>query len=846
MKRSARLLATLLLLVATVLSPIATGYAASTRPPRPLDAAALRLALRKLAVTGNVLYIAAHPDDENTAMLAWLANERLVRTGYLSMTRGDGGQNLIGDEKGERLGVIRTQELLAARRIDGAEQFFTRALDFGFTKNPEETFRIWNHDEILADVVWVIRKFQPDVIITRFPVTGEGGHGHHTASAILAEEAFDAAADPKRFPEQLDRVKPWQTKRLFWNAFMRPGDAPPANALAVDLGSYNVLLGKEYTEIAAESRTMHKSQGFGSEARRGEVLNYLILRKGAPADKDLLEGVPTGWSRLEGASAISSLVEEANRRFDPEQPAAILPQLLAIDDALATLSNDERTAQKREELRDLIRAATGLWVEAIASEPVVTSGEKLETKVMAVMRGNADLTLDGVEIHRVGDGQRVAASTEAAKALVKNRSAMTTLSVDVDAPTTAPYWLVDEPLHEAGQPAGRFNVHDKSQIGRPENAPAYEALFNLSSGGKRFTISTPLLYRWTDRVQGEQYRSVTIAPAVTAAFSQSVFLFPNSAPRDVVVSVTNQSAAAREAEVHLNLPSGWTAQPSSQKVSLAGRGANALATFRLTPSSAASSGSIGVDLRSGEVSDHAARSLVKIDYPHIPIQTLFPTASARAVRSDIKRVGQHIGYIAGSGDEVPRALEQMGYDVHLLTDDEITNHSLQQYDAIVVGVRAFNVRETLENQLAPLLRYVENGGTAVVQYNTVDETLAKVLGPYPLELSRDRVTVEEAPVRSIEPHHRVLETPNKITAADFEGWVQERGLYFASKWDGRYYAVLSSNDPGEKPLDGGLLVAYYGKGVYIVTGYSFFRQLPAGVPGAYRLFANLVSARQKP
>src|SRR2546423_6447732 len=393
----------LLLLLLLITSP-----ALHAQQPAPPDAAETELALRRLGVVGSVLYVGAHPDDENTALLAYLARERGVRTAYRSLTRGDGGQNLLGTEKGELLGLVRTQELLAARRIDGAEQFFTRAIDFGFSKSPEEALRIWGHDEVLADVVWVIRRFRPDVIITRFPTTGEGGHGHHTASAILAVEAFDAAGDPARFPEQLKYVEVWKPKRLVWNSFnFRPGEKPKDadKLLSVDVGAYNPLLGKSYTEIAAASRTMHKSQGQGTPERRGSSLNYFAHIKGEPASKDIFDGVDTTWRRIHNGDAVGQLLEEAAQKYDAATPQAVLPLLVRAYTQLSTmaaakLQADPLVLEKRDELSRVIRACAGLWIEATASEPNAMPGG--EVKITATIVNRSDFPLRLVDIGLLG------------------------------------------------------------------------------------------------------------------------------------------------------------------------------------------------------------------------------------------------------------------------------------------------------------------------------------------------------------------------------------------------------------------------------------------------------------
>ena len=817
------------LLALLALSLVALPAFAGPRPPDPLDAAQTRIALQKLRVVGSVLYVAAHPDDENTAMLGWLARERKVRTAYLSMTRGDGGQNLIGTELGPELGVIRTQELLAARRVDGAEQFFTRALDFGFTKNPEETFAFWGRDSILSDVVRVIRRFRPDVIVTRFATDGSGGHGHHTASAILAEEAFQVAADPRRFP---NCGPAWQAKRIFWNAFAQDG-RPDSMWLKVDVGGYNALLGRSYGEIAAVSRSNHKSQGFGVPERHGPLPNFLALRGGEPAAHDLLDGVELSWRRFAGGARVDSLLALAEREFDPEKPQALLPRLfqarLALDALPASREAQPILRTKRAELEDVIRSCTGLWVEAVAQRPTVTAGESLTVVIGIVNRRGLDLSLTSAEV----GGTRDAAPPDR---LLRGAYADTLrVLVPATAAITQPYWL------QSPSAAGRYAVTDGELIGRPESAPALTArLAFIAADGARFVLEIPVSYRWADPVQGERWRSLEVAPPATLAFDHGTYIFPDRAPRELNVTVMAQRASLK-GTLRLSLPAGWRSAPPQAEIALAKVGAETRVRFLVTPADGPAAAPIAASVTvDGRAWSHR---LERIDYPHIPMQTLFPPASARLVRTEIRKTGLRVAYIAGSGDALPDALRQLEYEVTPLTDDEVESGDLSRFDAIVTGVRAFNTRPRLLALKPKLLAYVEAGGTLLEQYNTTADGPIGDLGPYPFQISRDRVTVEEAPVRMLNVKHPVLSSPNALQPSDFDGWVQERGLYFANPWDPRYDTPLSSNDPGESAHDGGLLYASYGKGVYEYCAYALFRQLPAGVPGAWRLLANLLSAR---
>lgn len=839
----------ILALAAAVLMTAAASPAAGLtggypRPRSSMNAAELRLALRKLQVVGSALYIGAHPDDENTAFLSWLASGRMVRTAYLSLTRGDGGQNLIGSETGEQLGVIRTQELLAARRVDGGEQFFSRALDFGYSKNPDETLAIWGHDRILADVVWVIRSVRPDIIVTRFATDGSGGHGHHTASAILAEEAFTAAADPARFPEQFSTVKPWRAKRLLWNAYRFGATGPDTSRtrLRVDLGAFSPLLGRSYTEIAGESRSLHMSQGAGTPERRGTWVNTFEHRLGERAAQDLFEGVDLGWSRIKGGELVASLLAKAERTFDPDHPAAILSTLFAAHAAMGALEPEPLIQAKRRELLEVIRACAGLWVEAIAARPTVTPGSRLRVTLSIVNRSDAPLTLDRIDLP-YGAVARLAADPKGDPGARRDVSklplpdnqlvtAQAEIALPADLPLTQPYWLRLPALR------GSYQVAQQALIGNPENPPAVTARVVVSAFGERIELEAPVVYRWLDPALGDRYRPLEVAPPATCRFDQRVYLFPDLKPREIRLIVESPDSTL-EGVARLDLPQGWSASPAQSAVKLAGAGAQQELRFTVTPATGPASGTVAADIEMRGV--HSSYGLVRIDHAHIPIQTLFPPAEAHLVRADVRHAGSQIGYLMGSGDQGPEALRQMGFAVTLLSDEDAEHMDLARFDAIVAGVRAYNTRPHLLAVQPRLLDYVERGGRLVVQYDTRDEALNGRLGPWPFTISGDRVTVEEASMRVLEPEHPLLTTPNRITAEDFTGWIQERGLNYANPWDPRYETVLSANDPGETAKDGGLLYARDGKGVFIYTGLSFFRQLPAGVPGAWRLFANLVS-----
>lgn len=794
------------------------------------NASDIQLGLEKLNVLGSVLYVAAHPDDENTAALAYFSKGRKLRTAYLSLTRGDGGQNLIGSERGAEIGIIRTQELLSARGIDGAEQYFTRAVDFGYSKTAEESLRFWGREEVLADVVWVIRSFRPDVIVTRFPVDRPAGHGHHTASGVLAREAFHAAADPQRFPEQLDQVEPWQAKRLFWNGW-RLSDEEKAKAVKIDTGEYDPLLGSSYSEVAALSRSMHKSQGFGATGRRGTRYEYLQQVEGAPASEDLLAGVDTSWSRVSGGTAIGQKLEEIAADFNPRDPSQSLPKLIEAYAAMGNLSHTPWVEVKRKELLGLIQACAGLWIEAISSDYSAVPGETLSITTMLVNRSNYPFEIRSINFSNSG-------SSISENTLLENNKPYaieSELTISKNAEISQPYWLVTSPQKAL------FSVDEKSIVHLAENFPPIQATIELRARDTELQFVVPVLYRWTDRVDGELYRLFEIRPPVTVDVDNGVRVFADSSHHEVRVRVKGH-APDQSGSLRLSGPADWRVDPESAPFSLPQKYDEAELVFRVTPPDAPGEGLLRAEaVVGGGVFD---RALVEISHPHIKRQAYFPESSLKAVKVDVKRGRERIGYIVGSGDEVPEGLRNLGYEVALLSDEDLESGDLGRFDVIVTGIRAYNTRERLRVAQPRLLKFVEVGGTLIVQYNVSRGLLLDELGPYPFRIGRDRVSEEDAPVTILDRDHPLFNFPNRITEEDFEGWVQERGLYFASEWDDRYETVLASHDSGESVKNGGLLYAEYGQGIYIYSGISWFRQLPAGVPGAYRFLANVISAER--
>ena len=802
-----------------------------------MDASQIRRALEKLNVLGRVLYIAAHPDDENTGLIAYWENGALYDAGYLSLTRGDGGQNLIGPELRDELGVIRTQELLAARRVDSGQQFFTRAIDFGFSKSAEETLRLWDRKKILADVVCVMRKFRPDIVVTRFPTNDTETHGHHTASAQLAAEAFKLAGDPKRFPEQLKLVSPWQPKRLLWNSWaafraeVRREPLDVAGLIPLEVGGYQPLLGRSFPEIAAASRSMHKSQGFGVEVRRGERKEYFQFLDGEsiPEGKGIFAGIDSTWARVPKSDGVADQINRILKAFDDSAPWKSVPALIDLRRKLRALGDEFWAREKLAESDEIVAACLGLHLAAVTEKPMAQPGEKLGIQIEAMNRAPVEMKFRSIQIFN--DPPKTVAQVLSPNDLVTEK---VNLALPDDLAFSEPYWL-----RESGT-TGTYNVSDQTLIGRPESPPPFpiEASFEIAGEEIRYPIEPR--FRKVDRVAGEVSQPLVIAPPALVQLPRPVLVFGDTQPRRLNLRVIAASDKFH-AQVALEVPSSWKIEPASVPVNLESAESEVTCTFQVTPPQATGEGTLRAVFISDRGKPTPAFGRQRIDYPHIEPQTLINPAEARLVRAKIANQARRIGYIPGAGDAMAESLREIGCEVQILGEEELKAPNLAQFDAVVLGVRAYNVHPERIGVWYPELRaYAEQGGVVVVQYNTMPGPKPDEL-PHPLRVSHNRVTDETAPVRILAPDHPVMNSPNKITAADFDGWVQERGLYFPDQWDAAWTAIFSSNDSGEKPLDGGLLVTRVGKGWFVYTGYSWFRELPAGVPGAYRIFANMIS-----
>jgi LmbE family N-acetylglucosaminyl deacetylase len=797
----------------------------------------LRLEIERLRVLGRALYLAAHPDDENTRVLAWLVAERRVRAAYLSLTRGGGGQNLIGAERGVAVAMLRTQELAAARGVDGAEQLFSRARDFGYSKRADETLRVWDEQAVLGDVVWTLRRYRPDVVLTRFAGDGSGRHGHHTASAQLALRAFALAKDPKAFPEQLRAgVSPWQPKRVLWNAYhWRPVPAAKLRgALAVDVGAYSPLLGQSVAEIAAQSRTMHKSQGFGSSPRRGRKIERFKLLAGAPAKRDLFEGIELSWRRVPGGVKVDRELAAASRALDASAPERAIPALSRAGAAMRVLAAHRDKDAKLADLGRTIARCAGLHTEARADRALVVPGDSLAVELRLLSRRGAKLRLERV---RWPDGstQRLRRQLPAGKLVTLKRR----VALPAKTPISQPYWLASTP--QAGSYA---QPRDPALRGQPAGPKALAAeLTFVTEQGFRFSLRRPLHRFSVDRVRGELRDPVLVSPPVLIAPEARVLVFPRGASQRLQVTLRAAKAGVR-GTLRPALPTGWRAAPQSASFALSKSGDEARITFELRPPRNAATRRDELRLIAEVGGKRYERGLLRVDHGHIEPISAFPKASVALVALDLKLGGKRLGYLMGAGDELPASLRRVGYAVTALKVGDLDAARLRRFDAVVLGVRAYNTHPELAHRRPALEAYLRGGGTVVVQYNTSSSwrPLKVPVGPYPLSISRGRITDETAKLSLLAPRHRALRAPNRITAADFDGWVQERGLYFARRWDKRYTPLLAGRDPKERrDQRGALLVAKVGKGHYVYTGLSFFRQLPAGVPGAYRLLANLLA-----
>ncbi|WP_439127986.1 PIG-L family deacetylase, partial [Polaribacter sp.] len=769
--------------------------------PQKLTSNQIYEKIQKLNFLGTALYIAAHPDDENTRLIAYLANKVNARTGYLSLTRGDGGQNLIGPEIRELLGVIRTQELLAARNIDGGQQFFTRANDFGYSKHPDETLKIWNKEAVLSDVVWVIRNFKPDVIINRFNHRTPGTtHGHHTSSAMLSVEAFDKVGDKNEYPEQLKYTNIWQPKRLFFNTsswFYRNQEdfkkATEGKLASFDIGVYYPLKGLSNNELASLASSQHLCQGFGRLTTRGSQNEYVEFLKGdKPKDKnDIFSGINTTWNRLENGGEIGDILYEVENNFDFVNPSKHLPALLEAYKMIQKLKDNHWRTIKENQIKEIIEACAGLYIEASATTSSATPNDKIQVNFEVLNRSEVNVELTSIT------------STIDRRTIVKelrlDQNKRVNFTEDITLENNSysdPYWLRKEAT------LGMYAVENQKLIGKPETERPTKIQFNLIVDETPISITKNVVRRYAERDQGEIYEPFEILPKVTTKLKDKVLIFSDDDPKKIAVEVS-AGAANISGVVRLNIPTSWNVSPKEINFNIQQKNDKQTIEFLVTPPNNQSEGKLEVIATANN--KKYTKELVEINYNHIPKQSVLLDSEAKIVRLNIQKVGDKIGYIKGAGDAVPENLRQIGYSVTEINPATITTKSLQGFDAIVLGIRAYNVVKELKFKQKYLLEYVKNGGNMIVQYNT--NRGVDVAPPFPLQLSRDRVTDEFAEVRILNKNHSLLNFPNKITKSDFKGWVQERGLYFPNSWDANFTPILSMNDKGESPKKGSLLIA---------------------------------------
>ena len=800
-----------------------------------LSSAEIFQKIKKLNVLGNVLYLAAHPDDENTRFISYCANEKMFNTGYLSLTRGSGGQNLIGTEIRDELGIIRTQELLSARKIDGGEQFFSRANDFGYSKNPKETLEIWDHQKILDDVVWVIRKFRPDIIVCRFPTNGKGGHGHHTSSALLASEAFELSADSSKFKEHLKYVNTWKPKRVvintgrWWNDNISDDD--PA-VVSLDIGGYNKLLGTSYNELAALSRSMHKSQGFGSTGKRGEYLEYFEYLKGDSAKNNLFEGVDFSWKRA-GENSLSSqnitssvlrLIDEIIRNYNGADPSQSIPRLIKVKELMVKIEDRFWREKKIKEVEDIILQCSGLFLEMTTLSSKKTAKDSVSFTLEIVNRSNLKMQLKSIACRDLKFYKKYEKTLKENHVLNLNNKT----NIPKTIPISQPFWLLNSPSK------GSYNFDSFSLIGNSENHPSAEFEMTVEIGGQLIKYKRPLIFKWNDPVKGEQTKNWIVCPKVTANINENIMIFSEQKKQSISVTLTAHTKDQTGA-INIIKPEGWEVigpkeynlKEIDQQIEL---------EYQISPQKKAKNGFLEFELNSQE-----AFGFKTLNYDHIKQQTWFPKSKLQLSYLNLDIVPKKIGYLMGAGDLIPDYLKILNYDIELLSSDELTLNKLKNYDVIITGVRFFNVNESSSKIVPFLMEYTKQGGNVIVQYNTSYRLKTKDFSPYPIKISRDRVTQEDAPVTFLNSSHPVMNYPNKILKEDFDSWVQERGLYFPNGWSKEYETIFSWNDRGEKPKKGSLLITKYGKGYYTYTGISFFRQLPQGVSGAYKLLVNIIS-----
>jgi LmbE family N-acetylglucosaminyl deacetylase len=815
----------------------------SAQQVRPSKSSEIYRELKTLKHLPKVLYLAAHPDDENTGLLSWLINDQNVETGYLSLTRGDGGQNLLGTEQGAALGLIRTHELLEARKLDGAQQFFTRAIDFGFSKNTTDTFKQWNADSITADVVWVIRKFRPDIIICRFPPTAAAGHGQHAASAVVAEKAFKMAGDKTAFPDQLKYVNAWQPKRVLWNTFRFGGvNTTAENQLKVTVGQYDAQLGMGYGELAGLSRSLHKSQGAGTQSVAGIRTEYFTNVLGEPAKETLFDGVVKTWT-AKGNADIDQSLDKIISTFNFNKPDLSLPALLVLRKKVMALQDSDLKKDKIKSLDNIILSCAGFMGEVVTNQAEAVAGDNHNFRLNLISRTENPVVLENVKWLSQSENFNRKLSKDSLITIQHD------IQIPADAALTEPYWLAKSPTN-----AATFSVTNDTLVGLPEAESPLNVLLDLRIGSERFQVKLPLSFKKLDPVRGDVVEALRIVPALELKFTQPLYLVKENEDLHLSLNIKINSSK-KFTNSKINLMYNGEQLGSADLNSITGK--DFTIDYVIPKTKLASINSARLQLDANYVADGVTynKKQVLIQYPHLPSLQYFAPASVIVMKGDIQAKVKKVGYIEGAGDFIPEFLRIAGIQIDILKDEDFygkldesggngSQNKLSQYDAIVLGVRANNTEKKLGRWMPFLWSYVKAGGNLVMQYNTNQDTTVDQLGMYNFSIANKRVTEENAEVMFLNPNHKLLNFPNKITADDFKGWVQERGAYFPEKWDTAYEPLFEMHDTGEEPLQGSTLYAKYGKGNFIYTPLAFFRQLPAGNVGAARLFLNFLSAQK--
>lgn len=855
---------------------------AQVRPVYNLGAMGLAQLLQRLQTTASVLHTGAHPDDEDSFFIARTVRGDHARAAYLSLNRGEGGQNIIGPELFDALGIIRTEELLQARRLDGAEQFFTRTFDYGFSKSLEEAKAKWDERDVLGDVVRVIRTYRPLVIYSRFSGTPADGHGHHSFAGYITPLAFKAAADPAEFPEQLaEGLRPWQAKKLYrGQRFPAAASDPPS--VTVQAGAFDPVIGRSYAEIASEGRSQHKSQSMGGIEVRGPMTTGLkLLTSLAPeatSENGVFDGIDTSLAGIAVTSglpagtlatelgALQAAAARALTEFNALQPSKSVPAVAAAlkavraartalkdapGPALAKADADFLLALKEDDAADALARAAGITLDPLADRETVVPGRALT--VSARLFGPPDAARNVVVAVKAPQGWTVAKADgegqdDTGNPFIRREAPAFASRVTVTAPASAqptqPYFLERQRRTES-------YAWTAPSRGLPFDPPLLEASYTMTIGGERITLTEPVQFRTADQIRGELRRNVNVVPAVTVGVDSRLLVIPSGAAspgavavsQRLVVQARNHGTEPLTGTLALKLPAGWRSTPADAPVSLK-PGEQTSAPFVVQAPAGRKPGSFPITAEAVVGGTSYTNDVQVIAYPHIQTHRLYTPATVTAQVIDLKVANVKVGYVMGTGDDVPDALRRMGVAVTMLEKDALATGDLSAFDTIVVGIRASQARPDFIANHGRLLQYVEKGGTLVVQYQQPDYIAKKVL-PFPAEMA-SRVTDELAPVEILQPAHPLFTFPNTITAADFSGWVQDRNLYAFTKFDPKYVPLLATADRGEPAQTGGEVIATIGKGSFIYTSYAWFRQLPAGVPGAYRQFANLISLPKAP